>query len=55
MEEVLFDPQTSGGLLAALPEADALKLREDLRQRGFPAEIVGEITEKTGVEILVRG
>ena len=55
VEEVLFDPQTSGGLLAALPEADALKLREDLRQRGLPAEIVGEITEKTGVEILVRG
>ena len=55
MEEVLFDPQTSGGLLAAVPEADALKLREDLRQRGLPAEIVGEITEKTGVEILVRG
>ena len=33
MEEVLFDPQTSGGLLIALPEAEAPALLEALKDR----------------------
>jgi len=52
MEEILFDPQTSGGLLVAAPEEDAVKLRDVLRQGGLPAEIVGEITERNEPEIL---
>lgn len=53
MEEVLFDPQTSGGLLIALPKQDAPALEEALRNAGLSAAIVGEILEKTGTEILV--
>ncbi len=53
MEEVLFDPQTSGGLLIALPEAEAGALLADLQALGLPAAIVGEITERKPIEILV--
>lgn len=53
MEEVLFDPQTSGGLLIALPKKDASQLETALQNAGLSAAIVGEILEKTETEILV--
>ena len=53
MEEVLFDPQTSGGLLIALPKEDASQLETALQNAGLSAAIVGEILEKTETEILV--
>jgi selenide,water dikinase len=53
MEEVLFDPQTSGGLLVAVAVNDADKLLNELKESGLPAEIVGEITEPKEFEIYV--
>ena len=53
MEEILFDPQTSGGLLIALAKEDAPALLEQLQETGVPARIVGEVTEKADIEILV--
>ena len=56
MEEVLFDPQTSGGLLVAAEPGQAPQLLKDLRESGLPAAIVGEISEfreKNGPEIMV--
>jgi selenide,water dikinase len=39
---IVFDPQTSGGLLIALPEKDALALLADLQRAGnADAEIIG--------------
>ena len=55
MEEVLFDPQTSGGLLVALPKEQAAALVEDLRRGGAPAAIVGEMTDSEDIEIRVIG
>ena len=46
MEEVLYDPQTSGGLLFAVPKAQADDLCEKLQMAGLPAAIVGEVTEQ---------
>lgn len=43
MQEVLFDPQTSGGLLIAVSETEADSLVKRLQNIGLPAEIVGEI------------
>lgn len=55
MEEVLFDPQTSGGLLVALPKKQAAALVEDLRRGGAPAAVVGEVTDSEDIEIRVIG
>ena len=53
MEEILFDPQTSGGLLLAVAPEDAALLETELKGVGLPAAIVGEITERQDTEILV--
>lgn len=55
MEEVLFDPQTSGGLLVALPKEQAAALVADLRRGGAPAAVVGEVTDSEDIEIRVIG
>jgi len=40
---LLFDPQTSGGLLLAIPEDQADSLLRDLRQTGIAAAtIIGQ-------------
>ena len=54
-EELLFDPQTSGGLLLAVDGKDAKELEKELQKAGLPAKIVGEVTEKADMEIRVRG
>lgn len=54
MEEVLFDPQTSGGLLLAAASEDASALEAELQAAGLPAKIVGEIVPKTEHEITVK-
>lgn len=46
MGEIIFDPQTSGGLLIALPERDAIALLADLQRAGnTDAEIIGRVVE----------
>ncbi len=53
MEEVLFDPQTSGGLLLAVAPEDAAALEAELQAAGLPAKIVGRSFPKTEQEITV--
>ena len=55
MAVMTFDPQTSGGLFIALPEADAMKLLADLHELGnTDAAIVGraEALGKFPIEIV---
>ena len=50
---ILFDPQTSGGLLISLPDKEAEKLLKRLWERGIQdAQIVGQII-KTGEEKII--
>ncbi len=49
----LYDPQTSGGLLAAVPEARASALIDALRERGVTGAVVGEVVERTWVLVAV--
>ena len=53
MEEILFDPQTAGGLLIVVSAKEAKSLEKKLQDIGLPAKIVGEITQKTATEITV--
>lgn len=53
MEEVLFDPQTSGGLLIAVRSDQAEELLAELQEEGLPARTVGKILEKEDTEIYV--
>ena len=53
-EELLYDPQTSGGLLLSLPMKQARKLVTDLHEAGVNhAVLVGEVTDSSvGVTVL---
>ena len=53
MQEILFDPQTSGGLLVALSKEQAADLLWELKAAGLPAAIIGEISEKIEAEIRI--
>ncbi|RVU55498.1 selenide, water dikinase SelD [Anaerosphaera multitolerans] len=54
MEEVLFDPQTSGGLLCAVSGEDTDKLLKELKEKNIDASVIGEITSKRKKTIYVR-
>jgi selenide,water dikinase len=52
-EELLFDPQTSGGLLLSVPQDRAVALLDALRAAGHNAAEIGEtIAGEPGVEII---
>lgn len=42
---LLYDPQTSGGLLIALPESQAAAAVDALRATGYPAARIGRVVE----------
>ncbi len=46
---LLFDPQTSGGLLLTLRPRQAKKYVEDLHQHGINGAIIGEVTDRFGM------
>jgi selenide, water dikinase len=53
--KVLFDAQTSGGLLIAVHPEKAESLLEGLRSRGISGARIGKIVEATGgVKVVVR-
>lgn len=54
LEELLFDPQTSGGLLVSVPKGAAEELLQELQKLELPAGMVGEIVDKGEKEIWVR-
>ena len=49
LEDVFYDPQTSGGLLIGLPENEAQRLTWELHARGVTAAaVIGEVREDAG-------
>ena len=53
MIDLCFDPQTSGGLLAAVDARTADEIAAALQAYDSPAEIVGTITPRTGTLVTV--
>jgi selenide,water dikinase len=51
MARLLFDPQTSGGLLIAVPGENVLPLVAALTGEGYAAAVVGEVWEGEGVVV----
>ena len=53
LEEVLYDPQTSGGLLISLPEEEAYGLLEKLNKLEIKSAIVGKVIERQEKDVIV--
>ncbi len=51
--DLVFDPQTSGGLLFAMPEKDAGLLCRQLIEAGWPASIIGSLNNGTAGNVEV--
>ncbi len=49
--DLLFDPQTAGGLLAAVAANQPHELCEDLRKAGYPAVVIGHLTDTGGMRL----
>ena len=49
--QLLFDPQTSGGLLFALPAEPAAELVARMAQAGEPCWEIGRVVEGTGIDV----
>ena len=54
VRSLLFDPQTSGGLLLSVAPKDATRLLESLRAKGIDAQQIGEVIEKAHPLMQVR-
>ena len=53
-EEILYDPQTSGGLLASVDKEDVPAIMEELEKLGLPCGVVGEILPKQEKAVIIQ-
>ena len=49
LSDLMFDPQTAGGLLAAVKADQAATLCADLQQAGYAAAQIGHMTAEMGL------
>lgn len=54
LQEILFDPQTSGGLLVSVDKSDAENLLNDLNELEIKSEIVGEVVKREECNVIVK-
>ena len=54
MQDLLYDPQTSGGLMIAVPEKEAMSLVNRLKDYIDCAAIIGHVTERKDGVIYIK-
>lgn len=54
MQDVLLDPQTSGGLLLSMPEKDAKEYLSRMEFYTSHSRIIGQVTDKQDYSIIVK-
>lgn len=54
IEKILYDPQTSGGLLIAIPADKAEAFGAALQENGLPHTVIGEVTERGETALVVN-
>lgn len=54
MQEIMFDPQTSGGLLISVDSGEAEGLLKELKETAPEAQIIGEVVKREAVNILAE-
>lgn len=54
MQDVLLDPQTSGGLLLSMPEKDALEFISRMELNNPWTRIIGTVTDKQSHSIIIK-
>ena len=54
LEEIMYDPQTSGGLLISVPEEEAQELLERLNTLEIKSAIVGKVIPKKEKAVIVK-
>lgn len=54
LEDLAYDPQTSGGLLLAVSREDGYNLLEKLNALELPSAIIGEVTEKQDKFLILK-
>jgi len=54
LQTLLYDPQTSGGLLIAVPEAKAADFQAEADARAIPMWQIGSVTPDSGITILAE-
>jgi selenide,water dikinase len=54
MQDILFDPQTSGGLLLSVGAGEAKNLVGKLAENGINAAIVAEVVQRRDKNIYIR-
>ncbi len=55
VQDILYDPQTSGGLLMAVPEKEAAAIQNELSAEVPCAHIIGYATEKEEYALVLEG
>lgn len=53
LQDIMFDPQTSGGLLISVAETEAEQMLKQLNENGIPSNIIGTVQPQTKCTIKV--
>lgn len=54
LQEILFDPQTSGGLLFSVSPESVNEIMEEMQKNSVPAYIIGSVVDKKEKTLVVR-